>query len=256
MINSMFDITGKRAVVTGGAQGLAHGMAEGYLESGCSVVIMDISDKLDDVVNEFNKKGYMGKAYAVKGNLGNRDDIKRMWAEAMDDLGGVDIIVNAAGIQRRHRSDLFPMEDWDAVISINLEAVFILCQLAAQKMIEQGKGGKIINIASMVSWFGGINVPAYTAAKGGVAQMTKCMGNDWAKFGINVNAMAPGYMATTMNTAIIADEVRNKEITDRIPAGRWGTPDDMKGTAIFLSSSASDYLSGTVIPVDGGYLVR
>jgi len=253
MINSMFDITGKRAIVTGAAQGLGNGMAMGFLESGCSVVLMDISDKLDGVVKELNDKGY--KAYAVKGNLGNRDDIKRMFDEAMELLGGVDILVNAAGIQRRHRSDLFPIEDWDAVISINLNAVFILSQLAARKMIEQGSG-KIINIASMVAWFGGINVPAYTAAKGGVAQMTKCMANDWAALGVNVNAIAPGYMATDMNEKIIEDKSRNEEITNRIPAKRWGTPNDMKGTAIFLASSASDYLCGTVIPVDGGYLVR
>lgn len=253
MVNPMFDIAGKRAIVTGAAQGLGYGMAEGYLESGCTVVLMDISDKLDIVVKELNDKGY--KAYGVKGNLGDRKDINRMFDGAMDILGGVDILVNAAGIQRRHRSDLFPMEDWDAVININLNAVFILCQLAAKKMIEQGSG-KIINIASMVAWFGGINVPAYTAAKGGVAQMTKCMGNDWAALGINVNAIAPGYMATDMNEKIIEDKSRNDEITGRIPAKRWGTPDDMKGTAIFLASDASNYLSGAVIPVDGGYLCR
>jgi 2-deoxy-D-gluconate 3-dehydrogenase len=253
MINTMFDITGRRAIVTGAAQGLGYGMAEGFLESGCSVVLMDISDKLDAVVNDLNAKGY--KAYAVKGNLADRADLQRMFDDAIAVLGGVDILVNAAGIQRRHRSDLFPIEDWDAVIGINLNAVFILCQLAAKKMIEQGKG-KIINIASMVSWFGGINVPAYTAAKGGVTQMTKCMGNDWNALGVNVNAIAPGYMATAMNEKIIEDKSRNQEITNRIPANRWGTPQDMKGTAIFLASAASDYLSGVIIPVDGGYLCR
>lgn len=253
MINSMFDITGKRAIVTGGAQGLGYGMAEGFLESGCEVVLMDISDKVNQVAEELRLKGY--KAYAVKGNLGDREDIQRMFDEAMEMLGGVDILVTAAGIQRRHRSDLFPIEDWDAVININLTSVFMLDQLCARKMIEQGRG-KIINIASMVSWFGGINVPAYTAAKGAVSQMTKCMGNDWAALGINVNAIAPGYMATDMNEKIIGDENRYNEISERIPAKRWGTPNDMKGTAIYLASEASDYLSGAIIPVDGGYLCR
>lgn len=253
MVNSMFDITGKRAIITGGAQGLGYGMVEGFLESGCEVVLMDISNKLDDVVEALCDKGY--KAYGVKGNLGDREEIQRMFDEAMEFMGGVDILVTAAGIQRRHRSDQFPIEDWDAVIDINLTSVFILDQLCAKKMIEQGKG-KIINIASMVSWFGGINVPAYTASKGAVTQMTKCMGNDWAALGINVNAIAPGYMATDLNGKIIEDQSRYDEISERIPAKRWGNPNDMKGTAIFLASSASDYLSGAIIPVDGGYLCR
>lgn len=253
MVNSLFDITGKRAIVTGAAQGLGYGMAEGFLEAGCIVVLMDISDKLDQVVADLRSKGY--SAFGVKGNLGDRENIKQMFDEALNILGGVDILVTAAGIQRRHRSDLFPLEDWDAVIKINLDAVFILNQLCAREMIKQKKG-KIINIASMVSWFGGINVPAYTATKGAVAQMTKCMGNDWAALGINVNAIAPGYMATDMNEKLLEDENRTKEISERIPAKRWGTPNDMKGTAIFLASAASDYLSGAIIPVDGGYLCR
>jgi 2-deoxy-D-gluconate 3-dehydrogenase len=252
-MKELFNIEGKRVIVTGAAQGLGYGMAEGFLESGCSVVLMDLSPKLDGVVADLNKKGY--KAYAVKGDLADRENIKRMFSQAVEILGGVDVLVTAAGIQRRHRADLFPEEDWDAVIKINLEAVFFLNQLCGQLMIKQGSG-KIINIASMVSWFGGINVVAYTAAKGAVAQMTKALANDWAQFGINVNAIAPGYMATDMNKEIIADEKRHAEISERIPAKRWGTPDDMKGPAIFLASSASDYLNGAIIPVDGGYLVR
>ena len=253
MTNKMFDVSGKRVIVTGAAQGLGYGMAEGFLESDAEVVLIDISDKLDKVVEELKRKGY--KAHAVKGDLSNRDDIHRMVEESVEIMGGVDVLIPAAGIQRRHRSDQFPMEDWDAVIDINLTAVFLMNKLCAQYMIKQGYG-KIINIASMVSWFGGITVPAYTAAKGGLTQMTKTMANDWAELGINVNAIAPGYMATDMNEAILDDEERNKKITERIPKGRWGTPDDMKGTALFLASSASDYLSGAVIPVDGGYLVR
>jgi len=253
MVNQMFDITGKRALVTGAAQGLAHGMAEGFLESGCKVVLMDISDKLDGVVEAFRAKGF--DAYGVKGDLSKREEIDRVWKETMDILGGIDILVTAAGIQRRYPSEEFPMEDWDLVLDINLNAVFMLDQLAGREMIKQGSG-KIINIASMVSWFGGITVPAYSAAKGGVTQMTKCLANEWISKGVNVNAIAPGYMATDMNEKIIENQTRNKEITERIPAKRWGLPQDMKGTAIFLASSASDYLSGAVIPVDGGYLVR
>lgn len=147
------------------------------------------------------------------------------------------------------------MEDWKTVTQVNLDSVFVLCQLAGQHMLKNGKG-KIINIASLLSFFGGFTVPAYAAAKGGVAQLTKALSNEWASRGININAIAPGYMATEMNTALIEDEGRSKEILSRIPAGRWGTPEDIMGTAIFLASDASDYLNGAIIPVDGGYLGR
>lgn len=253
MGNQMFEVTGKRAVVTGAAQGLARGMAEGFLEAGCRVVLMDISDKLYTTVKEFCDQGY--EAYAVKGDLSKREDIFRMWDEAMKLLGGIDILVPAAGIQRRYPSEEFPLEEWDLVLNINLDAVFIMNQLAGKEMVKQGSG-KIINIASMVSFFGGVTVPAYTAAKGGVAQLTKALANDWASKGVNVNALAPGYMATDMNTGIFENESRYMEISNRIPAKKWGTPDDMKGPALFLASAASDYLNGAILPVDGGYLIR
>lgn len=253
MGNQMFEVTGKRAVVTGAAQGLARGMAEGFLEAGCRVVLMDISDKLYTTVKEFCDQGY--EAYAVKGDLSKREDIFRMWDEAMKLLGGIDILVPAAGIQRRYPSEEFPLEEWDLVLNINLDAVFIMNQLAGKEMVKQGSG-KIINIASMVSFFGGVTVPAYTAAKGGVAQLTKALANDWASKGVNVNALAPGYMATDMNTGIFENESRYTEISNRIPAKKWGTPDDMKGPALFLASAASDYLNGAILPVDGGYLIR
>lgn len=253
MGNQMFDVTGKRAVITGAAQGLAKGMAEGFLEAGCRVVLMDISDKLYTTVKEFCDQGY--EAYGVKGDLSSREDIFRMWDEAMKLLGGIDILVPAAGIQRRYPSEEFPLEEWDLVLNINLDAVFIMNQLAGKEMVKQGSG-KIINIASMVSFFGGVTVPAYTAAKGGVAQLTKALANDWASKGVNVNALAPGYMATDMNTGIFENESRYKEISNRIPAKKWGTPDDMKGPALFLASGASDYLNGAILPVDGGYLIR
>lgn len=248
----LFDLNGKKAIVTGAASGLAHGVAEGLMEAGAEVVIIDISAKLESAVEEFCARGL--KAHGVHANLGNREELVKAFDTAVEKLGGrLDILVPAAGIQRRAKSEDFTMDDWDAVINVNLSAVFQLCQLAGRIMLRQGSG-KIINFASMLSFFGGYTVPAYAASKGGVAQITKALSNEWAGKGINVNAVAPGYMATTMNTGILEDEQRNAAITARIPKGRWGTPDDLKGVAIFLSSSASDYLNGAVIPVDGGYL--
>ena len=173
----------------------------------------------------------------------------------MDALGGLDIIVNGAGVQRRYRSEEFPTAEWDFVINVNLNSVWKLCQLAGRHFLENG-GGKIINIASMLSFLGGYTVAAYAASKGGVAQLTKALSNEWAGKNININALAPGYMATALNTAIMNDPVRSKEILDRIPARRWGRPEDMKGAVIFLASGASDYLNGAIIPVDGGFLSR
>ena len=173
-------------------------------------------------------------------------------------LGGrMDILVNGAGVQRRHKSEEFPKEDWDFVMNVNLNAVFYMCQLAAKQFMVQNSKGKIINIASMLSFFGGYTVPAYAASKGAVAQLTKAFCNEWAEKGINVNALAPGYMATEMNTALMDPaNPRYQSITERIPAKKWGTGDDMKGPCVFLASEASDYLNGAIIPVDGGYLVR
>ena len=175
----------------------------------------------------------------------------------MELLGGdLDILVNAHGIQRRHQPEEFPLSDWDDVISVNLSSVFVLCQEAGRVMLPKGRG-KIINIASMISFFGGQTIHAYAASKGGVAQLTKALSNDWAGKGIQINAIAPGYMATDMNTALMDPaNPRYQQITDRIPAHRWGTSDDMKGICVFLASPASDYITGAVIPVDGGYLVK
>jgi len=251
----LFDLTGKKAIVTGAAQGLANGMAEGLMEAGAEVCVIDISPKTPDAVKALRNKGFT--CHGVVANLGETADLQKGFASAVEALAGrLDIIVNAAGIQRRHFCEEFPLEDWNAVINVNLTSVFSLCQLAGQQYIKQNSGGKIINIASLLSYFGGYTVPAYAASKGGVAQLTKALSNEWASKGINVNALAPGYMDTDMNTALIADETRNTEILGRIPAKRWGTPDDMKGVAIFLASSASDYLNGAIIPVDGGYLGR
>ena len=245
-MHSLFDIEGKKAIVTGGTRGLGYSMAEGLMEAGCEVAIVGTSDKVYEVADEFCKKGF--RCHGVKADLGKREQVYRAFADCMEALGDLDILVNAHGIQRRCSSEAFPMQDWDAV--------FILCQEAAKVMLKKGYG-KIINIASMISFFGGQTIPAYAAAKGGVAQVTKCMSNDLMARGINVNAIAPGYMATKMNEALLDPEnPRYQEITNRIPAKRWGSGEDMKGTCIFLASHASDYLGGAVIPVDGGYLVK
>lgn len=251
---NLFNIKGKKAIVTGGSRGLGYGMAEGLLEAGCEVAIIGSSDKTFTAAAAFVEKGY--KCYGVKADLRDRQENYRAFADCLAALGGeLDILVTAAGIQRRHSAENFPIEEWDEVMSINLNSVFIMCQLAGRIMLKKGYG-KIINVASMVSFFGGQTIPAYSAAKGGVAQLTKEMSNDWVGRGVNVNAIAPGYMETDMNEALIKNEARYQQISERIPANRWGTADDMKGAAIFLASPASDYVSGTIIPVDGGYLVK
>lgn len=251
---NLFDLTNKKAIVTGGSKGLGYGMAEGLMEAGCEVVIISSSDKAYIEADKFKKKGYI--CFGVKADLGKRQEVYRAFKEGVEKLGGeLDILITAHGIQRRHLAEEFPIEEWDDVMEVNLNSVFILCQEAGKIMLKKGYG-KIINIASMTSFFGGQTVPAYTATKGGVAQLTKALSNDWLGRGVNVNAIAPGYMATEMNEALLKNDDRYKDITNRIPAHRWGTGDDMKGTAIFLASSASDYVSGAIIPVDGGYLVK
>ncbi|HBE78467.1 MAG TPA: 2-deoxy-D-gluconate 3-dehydrogenase [Firmicutes bacterium] len=251
---NLFDLSEKKAVVTGAAAGLGRGIVEGLLEAGAEVIIIDISEKVNATVKELSQDGV--KIHAVQGDLSDRGKLKEAFDKAVKLLGGnIDILINCAGIQRRNKCEEFTLEDWDAVVEVNLSSVFILSQLAGRIMLKQGKG-KIINMASMLSFFGGYTVPAYAAAKGGVAQLTKALSNEWAGKGINVNAIAPGYMDTSMNTALINDANRNREILNRIPAGRWGLPTDVKGIAVFLASSASDYIDGAIIPVDGGYLSR
>ncbi len=254
MISSKFDVTGKHCIVTGGAQGLSRGMAEGLLEAGCKVVLIDVQEeKLKQVVKEYQDKGY--EAYGVAGNLADRQDINRIFEESMDILEGrLDVLIPAAGIQRRHLPEEFPMEEWDLVVDINLNHVFIMIQNALKVMLTQSTGGKIITIGSMVTWFGGTTVPAYTATKGAVSQLTKSLAVDCAGRNININCICPGYMDTEMCANMT--QARKDECTVRIPAGRWGTPEDLKGPVLFLASSASDYLNGTAIPVDGGYLVK
>ena len=253
-MSDLFDLTGKGALVTGGGRGLGRGLAEGLAEAGAKVVILGSSEGVHAAAAEMKGRGL--DVAGLQGDLSHRDGIPALFEQVLELLGGgIDILVNNAGVQRRNRCEDFTLEDWDAVMGVNLHAVFVLCQLAGRKMLAQGSG-KIINLASMLSFFGGFTVPAYSASKGGVAQLTKALSNEWAGKNIQVNAIAPGYMATEMNTALIHDEGRNKEILGRIPAGRWGTPEDVKGLAVFLASPASNYISGAIIPVDGGYLSK
>ena len=255
-MTDLFDLTGKKAIVTGGTRGLGKSMAEGLMEAGASVVIFGTSGKAQDVAADFAAKGF--SCQGLKVNLASAQERAEGFAKAVELLGGLDILLNAAGIQFRQESPNFPMDKWADVLEVNLTAPFDLCQMAAREFLKKEQPrGKIINIASMLSFFGGQTVPAYAASKGGVAQMTKALCNELACKGININAIAPGYMDTDMNTALTdPNNPRFKVITDRIPAGRWGTGEDMKGAAIFLASPASDYLNGAVIPVDGGYLVK
>lgn len=250
----LFDLTGLRALVIGGAGDLGQAMLEGLLESGACAVAVDISPKVLSLADALRKQGH--QAHGLTVDIRDRDAIKASVRDAQALLGGpVDILVNAAGIQRRAPSEKFSEHDWDEVLAVNLTAGFLYSQQVAPDMIAQGRG-KIIHVASIMSQFGGITIPAYAASKGGLAQLTKALSNDWAAHGICVNAIAPGYMDTQLNTALIADEKRSTEVLLRTPAKRWGVPSDMKGVVVFLASPASDFVTGTVIPVDGGYSAR
>lgn len=250
----VFSVEGKKCIVTGGAQGLSRGMAEGLLENGAEVVLMDLqAEKLQAVVDEYNAMGY--KAYAVAGDLSKKSEIDRMFDQALELLGGrLDVMIPAAGVQRRYEPWEFPEEQWNLVINVDLNHVWFMCQRAIQVMKDKDTVGKIINICSMNSFFGGTTVPAYSAAKGAVMQLTKSIASDCADHGICCNAVAPGYMDTEMCANM--SQARKDECTARIPAARWGKPDDLKGPILFLASEASDYLNGAIIPVDGGFMVK
>jgi 2-deoxy-D-gluconate 3-dehydrogenase len=253
---NLFDLTGKRAIVTGGTRGLGYSMAEGLMEAGATVVIFGTGPTAETVAAKFRTHGYNCQGLQV--NLADESQREAVFFQAVELLGGLDILINAAGIQRREASIDFSSGDWRDVIEVNLTAPFVLSQLAAKEFLKKDHPyGKIINIASMLSFFGGITVPAYAASKGGVVQFSKTMCNELAEKGININCIAPGYMDTEMNSALTdPSNPRFQEITNRIPAHRWGRGEDMKGAAIFLASPASDYINGAVLPVDGGYLVK
>ncbi len=250
----LFDLSGKKALITGASRGLGRGMAEGLLEMGAAVAIWGQSDLVLTTAQALSHT-FGREVFGFQVNLADRAQLEQTFAASLEKLGTLDILIVNHGIQRRHPAEKFPAEDWDEVLEVNLTSMFLLDQLAGRVMLARGKG-KIINVASLLSFQGGITVLAYAAAKGGVAQLTKALSNEWAGRGINVNAIAPGYMATEMNSALMADSERNKAISARIPAGRWGQPEDMQGLAILLASDASDYIHGAVIPVDGGWMGR
>ncbi|OBZ12229.1 MULTISPECIES: 2-dehydro-3-deoxy-D-gluconate 5-dehydrogenase KduD [Bacillales] len=249
----LFDLTGKTAIVTGAGRGLGAAIALGLAEAGADVALVTNStpaDKAADAVRALGRK-----AITIQADISDRAKLAGIIERTVDELGRIDILVNNAGIIRRTPAAEHSYEDWQDVLDVNLNSVFVLSQLAGKHMIEQGSG-KIINIASMLSFQGGINVPGYTSSKHAVAGLTKALASEWAGKGLQVNAIAPGYMSTDNTEALREDPVRSAQILQRIPAGRWGTSEDLIGPAVFLSSAASDYMNGHILAVDGGWLVR
>lgn len=252
-IISRFSLEGKTAIVTGGAKGLCYSMAEALHDAGATVVLLDVLDLVNESAEKLNQTG--APVFAVKCDLSNQEQLKEACGKALDLLGGrIDILLNGAGIQYRCKAENFPSDKWQKILDINLSAVFYMSQEIGKIMLEQ-KAGKIINIASMTSFMASVMIPAYSASKAGVAQITKALSNEWAGQGICVNAIAPGYMNTQLTQDMKKVNPRQyEEISSRIPMGRWGEAEDLKGIVVFLASEASNYISGAVIPVDGGYL--
>lgn len=250
MILDKFSLEGKVAIVTGSNTGLGQGICRAFVEAGAKVV--GVSRRPSTETAEM-----LGdKFYNVIADLSTCDVIPLILSEAVAKFGRVDILVNNAGIIKRQDSLEFSEENWDTVLNVNLKTVFFLTQAVAKQFLKQKSGGKVINIASMLSYQGGIRVPSYTASKSAIRGITMTLSNEWAKYGINVNGIAPGYMATNNTEALRQDGERSADILARIPAGRWGTPEDLEGAAVFLASSASDYVNGFTIAVDGGWLGR
>jgi 2-deoxy-D-gluconate 3-dehydrogenase len=249
-----FDLTGKNAVVTGSHKGLGAVIAVALAKAGANVGCHGRSAQPGSACEEIRAAGK--KTFYFSGDVADATVCSGLIEKTVAEFGSIDILVNNAGTIRRAVAAEHSMEFWDEVIAVNLTAVFRLSQLAGQRMIQQDKGGKILNIASLLSFQGGILVPGYAASKGGVAQLTKALANEWAAKRINVNAIAPGYMVTDNTEALRNDPVRSQQILGRIPAGRWGEPEDLTGAAVFLCSAASDYVHGHVLAVDGGWLAR
>lgn len=254
MILDKFRLDGKAALVTGASVGLGQAMAIALAEAGADVAAhCHMAGEADETCQKISESGR--KTFSVAGDMAERDVPQSLVEKVVAEFGRIDILINNAGMIRRAPAIDFSEEDWTSVLEVNLSGIFRLSQAAGRKMIEQG-AGKIVNIASLLSFQGGINVSAYTASKSGVAGLTKAFANEWAKHNVNVNAIAPGYMATNNTAALRADETRNRQILERIPAGRWGAPDDLTGAAVFLASKASDYLQGHILVVDGGWMAR
>ncbi len=253
-IPECFSLKGKNALVTGSRAGLGAGIAIGLAQAGANVVVNGSTDEgIDDVCRAVSDYGV--KAVRAVADVSDAAACAELVERTVSELGSIDILINNAGIIRRSPAAEYSAEDWSHVLEINLNAVFRLSQLAGRRMLAQGSG-KIVNIASLLSFQGGVFVPAYAASKGAVAQLTKALANEWASKGVNVNAIAPGYMETNNTRALRADPVRSRQILERIPAGRWGTPEDLAAAAVFLASPASDYMHGHVLVVDGGWMAR
>lgn len=247
-----FDLTGKNAIVTGASRGIGKSLAMSLANAGANIIIIDV---IRDEQTEQEIQNYNVTCETITFDLSHFEQYADLISSIIQKYQHIDILINNAGIQRRYPSVDFPKHDWDLVININMNAVFFMCQQVGKHMLERGYG-KIVNIASLLAFQGGYTIPAYTAAKSAVAGFSKSLSNEWASKGITINCIAPGYIATEMNTALMNDEIRNRQILERIPAGRWGNPEDLGGAAVFLSSSASDYINGFTIAVDGGWLGR
>ena len=254
MVLDSFRLDGKNALVTGSSRGLGAAIAMALAEAGANVGLHGKSAGEEASCAGIRKLGR--RSFYLAGDVADPKVCSTLISKTIDEFGTIDILVNNAGMIRRAPVAEYPLADWDALIAVHLRAVFQLSQLAGQHMLKRGTGGKILNIASVLSFQGGILVPAYSAAKGGVAILTKALANEWASKGINVNAIAPGYMATDNSEALRNDPVRSRQLLERIPAGRWGTASDLAGAAVFLCSPASDYVHGHVLVVDGGWLGR
>lgn len=246
-------LEGKTALITGGGGGIGRGIADGFARAGAHLVLTGRSENANIAAQEMTASG--ASVTAIQCDVADRDDLEAMFATTLDRLGHLDVLVNCHGTAVASPTVDHDLDAWDHTLEVNLTSVFSLCRLAGTHMLERGSG-KIINIASMYFFFGGLNVVSYSASKGGVAQLTKALSNEWAGRGLNVNAIAPGYIRTELNRHIWQDEARSSEILGRIPADRWGEPEDMAEPAVFLASDAARYIHGIVLPVDGGFMAR
>ncbi|KAK5712693.1 hypothetical protein LTR15_011685 [Elasticomyces elasticus] len=258
-IQQLFSLEGQTALVTGGTRGIGQSMALALAEAGADVLLVQRDESNTATKEAIEKLGRKAQIYTA--DLASNDSMKALVPKVLADGHQIHILLNCGGIQRRHPAHKFPDEDWNEVLQVNLTAVFALCRDVGAHMLsrqpdQSGRRGSIINIASLLTFQGGINVPAYAASKGGVGQLTKALSNQWGGQGITVNAIAPGYIATEMNTALMQDEKRAASILERIPAGRWGSPDDFKGGVVYLASRASQYVNGEVLTIDGGWMGR
>ena len=250
-----FDFSGKVAVITGGSSGIFQGVAKGYAEAGADVAIVDVNMKgAEETKKAIEDMGRTARVYNC--DVSKVPLIVETVAEIIKDFGKIDVLINGAGVLFRAKCEEYPEDKWDMVVDIQAKGTFFMCREVGRHMIERGEGGKIVNCSSMLAWSGGYLVPSYAAAKAAITQFTKTLCNEWASHGINVNAIAPGYILTEITRPLKEDPKRNPSIMERLPVGRWGEPEDLVGPFLFLGSEAADYIHGTILPVDGGWLAR